>query len=294
MIQKYTQQIIQALAYLHDGNENRKTIVHRDIKSSNILLKDVNTAVLCDFGESLLIRNDLSSSIKMSNKPEIEERIGGTMLFMAPESFRKSVLKNATFSDIWSLGCTICEWVSGKNPWEETELVNIHDKEGQIRYMLEHAAELENYIPQCIDELRQMIRKCLRYHPTSRPNATSLLNEPFFNIKFEEDKYVILERNFIMNEINKELNLAIKRVEETKQQQTVYEMSLNEVNLHEISNELSASSSFSNFTDIINASPGSAMDLQELEFNQQVQRQSSFTDSFTSSTNSDKSPNMFN
>lgn len=107
--------------------------------------------------------------------------------------FRKTVLKNAIYSDIWSFGCTLCEWISGKNPWEETGLLNIKDREGQIRYMIQHADELENYIPSCYyDELKQLIRKCLRYHPTSRPTARQLLEEPFFKIKFEEDKYVIL------------------------------------------------------------------------------------------------------
>ena len=81
LIQKYAQQILDALAYLHEGSETRRPIVHRDIKSSNILLKDVNTAVLCDFGESLLIRDDLANNVKL-NRPEIEERIGGTLLFM--------------------------------------------------------------------------------------------------------------------------------------------------------------------------------------------------------------------
>lgn len=81
LIQKYASQILSALVYLHEGSETRRSIVHRDIKSSNILLKDVNTAVLCDFGESLLLRDDISTNMKMT-KPEIEERICGTLLFM--------------------------------------------------------------------------------------------------------------------------------------------------------------------------------------------------------------------
>ncbi|KAG2392793.1 hypothetical protein C9374_011518 [Naegleria lovaniensis] len=272
LIQKYASQILSALVYLHEGSEARRPIVHRDIKSSNILLKDVNTAVLCDFGESLLLRDDISNNMKLT-KPEIEERIGGTLLFMAPEMFRKSVLKNAIYSDIWSFGCTLCEWISGKNPWEETGLLKIKEREGQIRYMLQHADELENYIPSCYyDELKQLIRKCLRYHPTSRPTARQLLDEPFFKIKFDEDKYVILERNFIMNEIHKELNQAIKRVEETKQEQTVYERT---IDLQEMGHQhdLSASTSFSFLTsehmDSLSGSPGSGIDLQDEEFYRQ-------------------------
>ncbi|KAF0975231.1 hypothetical protein FDP41_005983 [Naegleria fowleri] len=290
LIQKYASQILSALVYLHEGSETRRSIVHRDIKSSNILLKDVNTAVLCDFGESLLLRDDISTNMKMT-KPEIEERICGTLLFMAPEMFRKTVLKNAIYSDIWSFGCTLCEWISGKNPWEETGLLNIKDREGQIRYMIQHADELENYIPSCYyDELKQLIRKCLRYHPTSRPTARQLLEEPFFKIKFEEDKYVILERNFIMNEIHKELNQAIKRVEETKQEQTVFERS---IDLQEMGHQhdLSASTSFSYLTqsehlDSSSGSPGSAIDLQDEEFYRQSIANSngmSFSSSISSS-----------
>ena len=79
LIQKYSVQILSALAYLHESNHQRKAIIHRDIKCSNILLKDEDNVVLSDFGESIQLKDELPSS----NIPEdTDEPIGGTLMFM--------------------------------------------------------------------------------------------------------------------------------------------------------------------------------------------------------------------
>lgn len=93
-------QLLSALAYLRE-----KQIVHRDLKSSNILLtstpNDTKIIKLCDFGAS-----------KYSTSSELSETICGTPYYMAPEVYMgKPYTEKA---DVWSFGVIVYECLYGK------------------------------------------------------------------------------------------------------------------------------------------------------------------------------------
>jgi serine/threonine protein kinase len=95
-------QVIAALRYAH-----KRGIVHRDLKSANILITEKNEVKLTDFG--LAFARD-SGTITQ------EGFVLGTPAYMSPEQARG---KKVDFrSDIFSLGVTIYEALSGKNPFE--------------------------------------------------------------------------------------------------------------------------------------------------------------------------------
>ncbi|XP_034702110.1 probable LRR receptor-like serine/threonine-protein kinase At1g07650 isoform X2 [Vitis riparia] len=94
--------IARGLAYLHE--ESTLKIVHRDIKTSNVLLdKDMN-AKISDFGLAKLDEDD---------NTHISTRIAGTIGYMAPEYAMRGYLTDK--ADVYSFGVVALEIVSGKS-----------------------------------------------------------------------------------------------------------------------------------------------------------------------------------
>ncbi|KAJ9177474.1 hypothetical protein P3X46_012690 [Hevea brasiliensis] len=93
--------LASALLYLHEGSE--KCVLHRDIKSSNIMLDSSMNAKLGDFGLALFIEPDLG--------PE-STGLAGTNGYMAPEyiSTRRATMD----SDVYSFGLVALEIVTGR------------------------------------------------------------------------------------------------------------------------------------------------------------------------------------
>jgi serine/threonine protein kinase len=80
-------------------------VVHCDLKAANILTTKTGNVKLSDFGVSLNLR---------AMEREIKD-VAGTPNWMAPEVIE---LKGAsTKSDIWSLGCTVIELLTGRPPY---------------------------------------------------------------------------------------------------------------------------------------------------------------------------------
>ncbi|GFP81418.1 serine/threonine-protein kinase-like protein ccr4 [Phtheirospermum japonicum] len=91
----------RGIEYLHEYANPH--IIHRDIKSSNILLDGAWTAKVSDFGLSLMGPKDGESHLSL--------RAAGTMGYMDPEYYRLQVL--TTKSDVYSFGIVLLELLSG-------------------------------------------------------------------------------------------------------------------------------------------------------------------------------------
>ncbi|KAI1270675.1 hypothetical protein F5Y18DRAFT_19153 [Xylariaceae sp. FL1019] len=115
----YMAQVLTGLDYLHDQG-----VLHGDIKGANILTTKDGQVKLADFGVSTLTdrNNVLAGPTKDKQKGKKEEKdrqVFGTPYWMAPEVIDMS--QSTTASDIWSLGCTVIELLSGKPPYHHMQ-----------------------------------------------------------------------------------------------------------------------------------------------------------------------------
>lgn len=132
--------VAAGLEYLHDHN-----IIHQDIKPDNVLVDDNCNFLLTDFGIS-----------KKANASE--ETIGGTKAYMAPEVYTGRTTKE---SDIWSLGATAFELLTGNPPF------------GENGGLAETQGESMGALPIKLQpQVKQLIKLMLDANQTKRPSAS--------------------------------------------------------------------------------------------------------------------------
>eukprot|EP01097_Dermamoeba_algensis_P004361 TRINITY_DN2863_c0_g5_i2.p1 TRINITY_DN2863_c0_g5~~TRINITY_DN2863_c0_g5_i2.p1 ORF type:complete len:686 (+),score=185.93 TRINITY_DN2863_c0_g5_i2:151-2208(+) len=156
---------VKGLVYLHS-----KDIVHRDIKSGNILLSDNGDVKLADFSVSAAFRNKEGVLLKSQTTTKI-----GTQQFMAPEVVASNAYDNK--ADIWSLGITAIELAEGNPPHSDKNAA-------RILYLITYGES-----PKLKDEgmwsseFKDFIAVCLRKDPNTRPTAEQLFLHPFMKLR---------------------------------------------------------------------------------------------------------------
>ncbi|EAN78428.1 protein kinase, putative [Trypanosoma brucei brucei TREU927] len=161
-VRQWTFQIVCGVKYLHDCG-----IVHRDIKGDNVLVSLEGIIKLADFGCSKTI-DDVCS------KTHGCETMVGTPYWMAPEVIKGEAGGYGMKSDIWSVGCTVVEMLTGKPPWPECNSM------WAAVYKIAHSTGLPTEIPDNLDpQLMSFLELCFIRDPKKRPEAEELLKHPF-------------------------------------------------------------------------------------------------------------------
>lgn len=154
---QFIHDVAAALAYLHTQDP---PVIHQDIKPANILIDNADRFLLTDFGISTKIRTTLRKSLPRS----ADYSSAGTPQYMAPERFSKDpspIMAN----DIWSLGATLFELITGETPFKE--MGGLAQKNGAD---IPHFPKNTPYSK----ELQHLITKCLDSKPWQRPTAADL------------------------------------------------------------------------------------------------------------------------
>ncbi|KAI0662524.1 kinase [Cubamyces menziesii] len=184
ILQVYTLQMLEGLAYLHSQG-----VVHRDIKPDNILLDHMGVIKYVDFGAAKIIAKNhrtLQRTRRISETPTpgtssgqfgngLNNSLTGTPMYMSPEVIRNNKRGRHGAMDIWSLGCVVLECATGRKPWSNL------DNEWAIMFHIGVATQ-HPPLPEP-GQLSEMgidfIRQCLTIDPMQRPTAIELMNHPW-------------------------------------------------------------------------------------------------------------------
>lgn len=161
-----------ALSYLHSAAS--KPIIHRDVKSANILLDEYYTAKISDFGASRLVPLD---------QTQVTTLVQGTLGYLDPEYFHTSQLTEK--SDVYSFGVVLAELLTGKKPismdrsQEERNLATyfiMSMKENRLFQVLEPRVVREGALEQ-LQAIAELVKRCLQLSSEDRPTMKEVSME---------------------------------------------------------------------------------------------------------------------
>ncbi|MGN1119051.1 MAG: Stk1 family PASTA domain-containing Ser/Thr kinase, partial [Oscillospiraceae bacterium] len=143
----FTIQILRALQHAHD-----RGIVHRDVKSSNVMLLRDGTIKVMDFGIARFNRE---------NNKTVSEKTIGSVHYISPEQARGDITDER--SDIYSVGVALYEMLTGKKPFDGDTPVSIALMHMQTQP--KKPSELNGTIP---EGLEQIVLRAMQKEPLQR------------------------------------------------------------------------------------------------------------------------------
>lgn len=152
-VRRYTKSMLLGLHHVHQNG-----FVHSDIKPSNILVASLTECEvkIADFG--LAVRAGFNDGV-----------LRGTAIYMAPELFRWR--KYDRSCDVWALGCSVLEMLTGKVRWNSNETIS------------QGFPDIPNVNSSV--EGQDFLRRCFVRDPSKRWMVEMLLKHPFVTEKMQ-------------------------------------------------------------------------------------------------------------
>ncbi|TQD74383.1 hypothetical protein C1H46_040095 [Malus baccata] len=164
----------RGIAYLHEDCHPR--IIHRDIKSSNILLDSNFEAQVADFG---------LAKLALDSNTHVTTRVMGTFGYMAPEYATSGKLTDK--SDVYSYGVVLLELITGRKPVDSSQPLGDESLVEWARPLLSQALEGEdlegladprlekNYVENEMFRMIEAASACVRHSATKRPRMRQVV-----------------------------------------------------------------------------------------------------------------------
>ncbi|XP_041072913.1 dual specificity mitogen-activated protein kinase kinase 6 isoform X4 [Cetorhinus maximus] len=155
--------IVKALEHLH----SKLSVIHRDVKPSNVLINVQGQVKMCDFGISGYLVDSVAKTMDAGCKP-----------YMAPERINPEVNQKgySVKSDIWSLGITMIEMAILRFPYDSWGTPF-----QQLKQVVEEPSPqlpADRFSKEFVDFSAQ----CLKKNSKDRPTYSELMQHPFFTL----------------------------------------------------------------------------------------------------------------
>ena len=200
-------QLAEGVLYAHENN-----IIHRDLKTQNIMITDDQIIKITDFGIAL-----------SSNEADITQTntIMGSVHYLAPELARGNLATER--SDIYALGIILFELLTGDVPFKGEGAFNI-----ALQHLETEMPSLKDVIPELPNSLDNIIHRATAKLPSERYQsveellrelnsalASDRVDEP---LQSEVIKEMELEKTMVMPDLNKEVSEEMAKKKKTKKQ----------------------------------------------------------------------------
>ncbi|GAB2269362.1 LysM domain receptor-like kinase 3 [Dionaea muscipula] len=173
----------RGLEYIHEHTKNH--YVHRDIKTSNILLDSAFRAKISDFGLSKLVGKASDAAVSAT-------RVVGTYGYLAPEYLSEGLA--TTKSDVYAFGVVLFELISGREAVIRTEgLTKNSERRSLVPIMLAalrnvpdsmSMVNMKDYVDpnlmdlyphDCVFKMAMLAKQCVDEDPILRPDMKQLV-----------------------------------------------------------------------------------------------------------------------
>ncbi|KAF8413807.1 hypothetical protein HHK36_001800 [Tetracentron sinense] len=181
-VRRFTRSLLQGLSHIHG-----RGCVHCDIKPQNILLVPSSSspnssgdwinstkrrtsediAKIADFGLAKKVGR------QMRKRSHNGLNIRGTPMYISPESVLYN--EHEPHSDIWALGCTVVEMITGKPAWNIAQDTNVF----ALLHLIGYSQELPDIPGEMSEEAQDFVKRCLVRDSKYRWTADMLLSHPF-------------------------------------------------------------------------------------------------------------------
>eukprot|EP00268_Persea_americana_P068233 TRINITY_DN9476_c0_g2_i1.p1 TRINITY_DN9476_c0_g2~~TRINITY_DN9476_c0_g2_i1.p1 ORF type:complete len:747 (+),score=207.98 TRINITY_DN9476_c0_g2_i1:1038-3278(+) len=164
----------RGIAYLHEDCHPR--IIHRDIKSSNILLDNNFEAQVSDFGLAKLALDSFT---------HVTTRVMGTFGYLAPEYASSGKLTDK--SDVYSFGVVLLELITGRKPVDTSQPLGDESLVEWARPLLTRALDNgefkglvdprlgKNYVENEMFQMTEAAAACVRHSAVKRPRMVQIV-----------------------------------------------------------------------------------------------------------------------